>query len=54
MLEKKVIEDLMAGGESKQDREIKYPVDDLVFRTFAKKFNEEYSTRLLEEQKTLV
>jgi ribosomal protein S20 len=40
-------------SEKINEEEMK-PVDDIVYRTFIKKFNEEYSSRLLNEQRELL
>ena len=51
ILEQTLIENLQSVKDSKNDLE---PINNLVFKTFIEKFNDEYSGSLLEEQKTLV
>jgi len=52
LLEEKVL-DNMSGSQSPNESEMK-PVDDLVYKTFVNKFNEQYSSSLLNEQKELL
>ena len=40
--------------ESKAAKESMAPIDNLVYKTFVKKFNEQYGGKLLEEQETLL
>jgi len=52
MLEERVL-DNMSGSQDPSETKMK-PVDDLVYKTFVSKFNEQYSDSLLKEQKELL
>lgn len=52
LLEKQIIDKMMLSeNEEKQDLK---PIDNLTYKTFVSKFNEKYSSSLLEEQKDLL
>jgi len=51
LLENRVLYDMIS--KKKEEAEMK-PVDNIVFKTFVKKFNEKYGEDLLEEQKNLI
>jgi hypothetical protein len=51
ILENQILETMQA---SSKDTVIQNPVDDIVYRSFVKKFNEKYENELLEEQKKLL
>lgn len=51
LLEKQIVE---AMTKTSQEKELMKPIDNLTYKTFVQKFNEKYSTSLLEEQKTLL
>jgi hypothetical protein len=53
LLEDKIVEE-MTKAELKSEEEIMEHVDSLVYKTFADKFNKEYSDRLHEEQRSIV
>lgn len=53
LLEDKIMEE-MTKAEFKSEEEIMEHVDSLVYKTFADKFNKEYSDRLHEEQRSIV
>tara|TARA_Y100001963_G_C6708110_1_gene412913 strand:- start:263 stop:1099 length:837 start_codon:yes stop_codon:yes gene_type:complete len=53
ILEQKIIKNLLVEASQEKAEEMK-PVDNLVFQTFVKKFNETYSDSLLGEQKELL
>jgi len=52
LLEEKVLE-VMSGSLQSENQKMT-PVDNLVYKTFVGKFNQEYSDKLLEEQKELL
>ena len=52
LLENNLINELIA--ENKEKKQQMLPHDNLLLRTFTKNFNAEYSSKLLEEQKTLL
>ena len=45
---------LVKGSENIQEKKELVPIDDLVYKTFVKKFNEKYDGNLLKEQKELL
>lgn len=51
LLENRILYDMIS--KKKEEVEMK-PVDNIVFKTFVKKFNEKYGEELLEEQKSLI
>jgi len=52
---KVLLENELVGGMSiKTEKEKMVPIDNLVYKSFVKKFNEEYDNRLLKEQKELL
>jgi hypothetical protein len=51
MLENQIIDYMMTEAESKQEM---LPIDNLVYNSFVKKFNEKYGEDLLNEQKELL
>ena len=53
LLEEKLVEFLTLERE-KEDFNVKDPVDNLIYRSFVKRFNEKYNTQLNENQKTLL
>lgn len=53
LLEDKVVE-FMIRKEEKTEPETLEPIDNLVFKTFAKKFNEQYSGKLAPEQREVL
>lgn len=53
LLEDKVVE-FMIHKEEKTEPETLEPIDNLVFKTFAKKFNEQYSGKLAPEQREVL
>lgn len=53
LLENKVIEFMTEKAEKKQETTLE-PIDNLVFKTFAKRFNEQYSQKLTTEQREVL
>ena len=53
LLENKVVEFMTEKVEAKQENNLE-PIDNLVFKTFAKKFNEQYSGKLTNEQREVL
>ena len=53
LLENKVVE-FMVHKEEKIEEKTLEPIDNLVFKTFAKKFNEQYSEKLTNEQREVL
>ena len=53
LLENKVVE-FMVHKEEKIEEKALEPIDNLVFKTFAKKFNEQYSEKLTNEQREVL
>ena len=53
LLENKVVEFMTEKVEAKQENSLE-PIDNLVFKTFAKKFNEQYSGKLTNEQREVL
>lgn len=53
LLESKLVEKMCMNPEEKQKDNLK-PIDNLTYKLFVKKFNEQYSSGLLTEQKTLL
>lgn len=53
LLEDKVLRNLCILREQKEAAEMQ-PIDNIVYRSFVKKFNEQYSEELLEEQRVLL
>jgi hypothetical protein len=41
-------------SEEEKEKELLKPIDNLTYKMFAKKFNEKYSSKLLDEQKELL
>jgi len=54
LLEQTVVETLVARSEEKVTSKNMQSVDNIVYNTFAKKFNEKYGSNLLKEQKELL
>jgi hypothetical protein len=55
ILERSIIENITLDSASTQKREaIKEPIDNIVYKSFVKKFNEMYGDTLLKEQKELM
>jgi hypothetical protein len=54
LLEQTVVETLVARSEEKVTSKNMQSVDNIVYNTFAKKFNEKYGNNLLKEQKELL
>lgn len=52
LLEEALIENMCKRDAEKQEKMV--PIDNLVYKTFIKKFNEKYGTNLLKEQKELL
>tara|TARA_R110000824_G_scaffold180655_2_gene361161 strand:+ start:5254 stop:6087 length:834 start_codon:yes stop_codon:yes gene_type:complete len=52
LLEKKILENLTK--QNNIDSDTLQPIDDIVYKTFVKKFNEKYSTSLISEQRELL
>jgi hypothetical protein len=46
--------EIIKGMSEKKESEKMVPIDNLIYKSFVKKFNSEYKGRLLEEQKTLL
>jgi hypothetical protein len=53
LLESKIVEDLSASAEEKNQEKLQ-SIDSLTYKTFVKKFNEQYGETLLPEQKDLI
>ena len=53
ILEQKVIEQMASQNELQKENKM-LPIDNLAYKTFVKKFNEQYNEQLLEEQKDLL
>ncbi len=53
LLEQNIIQNLVAKNEEVESKKLQ-PIDDIVYKTFAKKFNDKYGTSLLAEQKQLL
>lgn len=51
LLENKILENLTSKPEEKQEMKV---IDDLAYKTFVNKFNEEYGKKLVSEQKELI
>ena len=54
ILERNILENLMGSSEEATSSQIKEPVDNLVYKSFVKKFNDMYGESLLKEQKDLL
>jgi len=52
LLENDLVEKMIS--DSEREKELLKPIDNLTYKMFAKKFNEKYSSSLLEEQKELL
>lgn len=53
LLENRVVEFMTEKVEAKQENDLE-PIDNLVFKTFAKRFNEQYSGKLTNEQREVL
>jgi|TARA_Y100000034_G_scaffold116403_1_gene154702 hypothetical protein len=53
LLENEIV-GVMAATQKEKNKQKMVPIDNLVYNTFAKKFNQEYSDELLKEQKELL
>ena len=54
ILERNILEGLMTPSGLTQEGQVKEPIDNLVYRSFVKKFNDMYGESLLAEQKDLL